>query len=103
MPADQEPGVGIDGPQPVEPALECRELLRIGARDVLSFADLVHTGEDLSTLAEACLEAALTTIQDCEDSVAAVDAESKPQISFRGSVAELLDVDLVASAKKEGF
>ena len=40
-----------------------RELLRIGARDVLSFADLVHTGEDLSTLAEACLEAALTALQ----------------------------------------
>ena len=40
-----------------------RELLRIGARDVLSFADLVETGADLSTLAEACLEAALTALQ----------------------------------------
>lgn len=39
-----------------------RELLRIGARDLLSFADLVTTGRDLSTLAEACLEAALAAL-----------------------------------------
>jgi glutamate-ammonia-ligase adenylyltransferase len=36
-----------------------RELLRIASRDLLDFADLVATGRDLSTLAEACLEAAL--------------------------------------------
>ena len=39
-----------------------RELLRIAARDLLSFADLVETGRDLSTLAEACLEAALVSL-----------------------------------------
>lgn len=39
-----------------------RELLRIGARDVLGFADLVTTGHELSTLAEACLEAALASL-----------------------------------------
>jgi glutamate-ammonia-ligase adenylyltransferase len=36
-----------------------RELLRVASRDLLDFADLVETGRDLSTLAEACLEAAL--------------------------------------------
>jgi [glutamine synthetase] adenylyltransferase / [glutamine synthetase]-adenylyl-L-tyrosine phosphorylase len=40
-----------------------RELLRIGSRDLLSFADLVATGRDLSTLAEACLEAALVALK----------------------------------------
>ncbi len=39
-----------------------RELLRIASRDLLSFADLVETGRDLSTLAEACLEAALVSL-----------------------------------------
>ncbi len=39
-----------------------RELLRIAARDLLSFADLVETGRDLSTLAEACLEASLVSL-----------------------------------------
>lgn len=39
-----------------------RELLRIASRDLLSFADLVATGRDLSTLAEACLEAALVSL-----------------------------------------
>jgi glutamate-ammonia-ligase adenylyltransferase len=39
-----------------------RELLRIASRDLLGFADLVTTGRDLSTLAEACLEAALVGI-----------------------------------------
>jgi len=36
-----------------------RELLRIGARDVLGAADLGVTGRELATLGEACLEAAL--------------------------------------------
>ena len=39
-----------------------RELLRIAARDLLSFADLVETGRDLSTLAEACLEASIVAL-----------------------------------------
>ncbi len=39
-----------------------RELLRIASRDLLSFADLVQTGRDLSTLAEACLEASLAAL-----------------------------------------
>jgi glutamate-ammonia-ligase adenylyltransferase len=39
-----------------------RELLRIAARDLLSFANLVETGRDLSTLAEACLEASLVSL-----------------------------------------
>ena len=39
-----------------------RELLRVAARDLLSFADLVETGRDLSTLAEACLEASLVSL-----------------------------------------
>jgi glutamate-ammonia-ligase adenylyltransferase len=39
-----------------------RELLRIASRDLLSFADLVTTGRDLSTLAEACLEASLVAL-----------------------------------------
>jgi glutamate-ammonia-ligase adenylyltransferase len=36
-----------------------RELLRVASRDLLDVADLVETGRDLSTLADACLEAAL--------------------------------------------
>ncbi len=39
-----------------------RELLRVASRDLLSFADLVDTGRDLSTLAEACLEASLVAL-----------------------------------------
>ncbi|HEY3725480.1 MAG TPA: bifunctional [glutamine synthetase] adenylyltransferase/[glutamine synthetase]-adenylyl-L-tyrosine phosphorylase [Acidimicrobiia bacterium] len=39
-----------------------RELLRVAARDLLSFANLVETGRDLSTLAEACLEASLVSL-----------------------------------------
>ncbi len=39
-----------------------RELLRIGSRDLLDFADLVETGRDLSTLAAASLEAALVAL-----------------------------------------
>ncbi len=40
-----------------------RELLRIGARDLLGLADVVHTGHELSSLAEACLEAALAVLE----------------------------------------
>jgi glutamate-ammonia-ligase adenylyltransferase len=39
-----------------------RELLRVASRDLLGFAGLVTTGRDLSTVAEACLEAALVGI-----------------------------------------
>lgn len=39
-----------------------RELLRVASRDLLSFANLVETGRDLSTLAEACLEASLVAL-----------------------------------------
>jgi glutamate-ammonia-ligase adenylyltransferase len=39
-----------------------RELLRVAARDLLGFADLTHTGHELSSLAEACLEAALAVL-----------------------------------------
>ncbi len=40
-----------------------RELLRIAARDLLSFADLTTTGRELSHLAEACLEAAIVALR----------------------------------------
>ena len=40
-----------------------RELLRIAARDLLSFSNLAETGRDLSTLAEACLEASLVSLE----------------------------------------
>lgn len=40
-----------------------RHLLRIGARDVLGFADLATTGRELSHLADACVEAALRSLE----------------------------------------
>ena len=39
-----------------------RELLRIGARDVLGLTDLESTERELTGLAEACLESALATV-----------------------------------------
>lgn len=40
-----------------------RHLLRIGARDLLGFADLATTGRELSHLADACVEAALRSLE----------------------------------------
>jgi glutamate-ammonia-ligase adenylyltransferase len=40
-----------------------RHLLRIGARDLLGFADLDATGRELSGLADACVEAALRSLE----------------------------------------
>jgi glutamate-ammonia-ligase adenylyltransferase len=40
-----------------------RHLLRIGARDVLGFASLDTAGRELSNLADACVEAALNSIE----------------------------------------
>lgn len=40
-----------------------RHLLRIGARDVLGFAELDTAGRELSSLADACVEAALRSLE----------------------------------------
>ena len=40
-----------------------RHLLRIGARDLLGFADLATTGRELSQVADACVEAALRSLE----------------------------------------
>jgi glutamate-ammonia-ligase adenylyltransferase len=40
-----------------------RQLLRVGTRDVLGFADLETTGRELANLADACTEAALRSIE----------------------------------------
>ena len=40
-----------------------RELLRIGARDLLGFADLASVGRELSNLADASVEAALQSLE----------------------------------------
>jgi glutamate-ammonia-ligase adenylyltransferase len=40
-----------------------RHLLRIGARDVLGFAELDTAGRELSSLADACVEAALHSLE----------------------------------------
>jgi len=41
-----------------------RELVRIGARDILGLSDLATTTRELSTLAGACVEVALETVLD---------------------------------------
>jgi [glutamine synthetase] adenylyltransferase / [glutamine synthetase]-adenylyl-L-tyrosine phosphorylase len=40
-----------------------RQLLRVGTRDLLGFADLEATGRELANLADACAEAALRSIE----------------------------------------
>ncbi|OXE35166.1 MAG: malate synthase G [Phenylobacterium zucineum] len=77
-------------------------LLRHNGLHLEVLIDPNHTigRDDLANIADVLMESALTAIQDCEDSVAAVDAEDK--INVYSNWLGLMRGDLVASFPKGG-
>ncbi|HEY5818521.1 MAG TPA: malate synthase G [Mesorhizobium sp.] len=85
-----------------EPSAPQQILLRNNGLGIELLIDATSTigKDDPAHLSDVWLEAALTTIQDCEDSVAAVDAEDK--IVVYGNWLGLMKGDLTEEVSKAG-